>query len=137
MSRYDDDGISFGWILLMVLGLGGVVGGCVSCSTGCAPAYSDGDRAGVVTKFSNKGLTWKSWEGEMNLGGSASGENGTSVANIWRFHASDPAVVTAVHEALGSGTRVKMHYRQWFMGPISQDSDYDVTSVTTTKQETR
>ncbi len=29
--------------------------------------YSEGERIGFVTKFSNKGRFWKSWEGELNL----------------------------------------------------------------------
>jgi hypothetical protein len=37
--------------------------------SGCSHNYSDGYRVGYVRKFSRKGLIWKSWEGELLLGG--------------------------------------------------------------------
>ena len=42
--------------------------GLVSLSLiGCTENYSNGERIGFVTKFSERGLIWKSWEGELNL----------------------------------------------------------------------
>jgi hypothetical protein len=37
----------------------------VLSTTGCAATYSDGDRAGIVTKWSHKGFIHKSWEGQL------------------------------------------------------------------------
>lgn len=34
-------------------------------ASACGANYSTGDRIGVVTKLSNRGLIFKSWEGEM------------------------------------------------------------------------
>jgi hypothetical protein len=33
----------------------------------CTNDYSQGQRVGIITKFSNKGLAWKSWEGELKI----------------------------------------------------------------------
>ena len=33
----------------------------------CSNSYSSGNRIGTITKFSNKGLIWKSWEGELKV----------------------------------------------------------------------
>lgn len=35
--------------------------------TSCSENYSNGERIGLITQFSNKGLFWKSWEGQLNL----------------------------------------------------------------------
>ena len=96
-----------------------------SVLTACGSQFSDGDRVGLVSKLSNKGLVFKSWEGEMILGGTSDG-----VANVWRFHVNDTNVVRQIQESMGSGSRVKLHYNQWALAPLSQESDYDVTSVT-------
>ena len=36
--------------------------------TGCGN-YSNGNRVGNITKFSEKGIIWKTWEGQLHLGG--------------------------------------------------------------------
>ena len=98
--------------------------GCV----GCGADYSGGDRTGTVTKLSRTGLVRKSWEGELLLGGMTAGSNGATVANVWAFHASG-LMAAQIQQATAHGERVRLHYRQWAMSPMGQDSDYDVTSV--------
>ena len=34
--------------------------------TSCSENYSNGERIGVITQFSESGLVWKSWEGHLN-----------------------------------------------------------------------
>lgn len=34
---------------------------------GCSRNYSEGERMGIITKFSHKGLIWKSWEGDLKV----------------------------------------------------------------------
>lgn len=51
--------------------------------------YSDGERTGVITKFSHKGMLIKTWEGELNMGGFDQG----GVATIWAFSVDDPVIV--------------------------------------------
>jgi hypothetical protein len=94
----------------------------------CGKSYSEGDRVGVVTKFSRKGVALKSWEGELNLGGTRAGENGVAVQNVWPFHAGDD-VAPSIQKAMAAGRPVRLHYRQWLVAPVGQDSDYDVTGV--------
>lgn len=117
-------------VLLVLLVLGGTVGGCLKCANGCDDGYSDGDRAGTVCKFSRKGVVWKSWEGELNLGGMSTDANGHMVVNVWQFTVVDPAMIAKVQSAVASGHRVRMHYRQWWNSPLWMDSDYVITDVT-------
>jgi hypothetical protein len=34
---------------------------------GCSENYSNGERIGVITQFSETGLFWKIWEGHLNV----------------------------------------------------------------------
>lgn len=96
--------------------------------TGCGSDYSDGDRVGVVTKFSRKGLVCKSWEGEMTLTGFRPAENNTMVANIWKFSADDN-IAPQITKAMQTGGPLKLTYRQWAIAPSCQDTDYNITAV--------
>ena len=33
----------------------------------CTENYANGERVGMLTKFSEKGLMYKSWEGSLNI----------------------------------------------------------------------
>lgn len=94
----------------------------------CAPEYSDGSRFGVVTKLSFKGIFWKSWEGELNMGGVKPSADGGVVANVFAFNA-DPAAVEKLKLAMSKGQRVELVYRQWFLPPWSIEHDHVVIDV--------
>lgn len=99
----------------------------------CGENYSNGSRVGTVNKFSYKGLVMKSWEGEMNMGGfrnqTDSNGNTAVVANVFRFNVQSPEVVKKVQDAMTTGARVELVYRQWALSPMSQESDYTVIDV--------
>src|SRR3990172_3610788 len=61
-----------------------LIGGCnYACQKLNSYDYSEGTRVGIVNKASEKGLFWKTYEGEMVLEGLVSGNN--SGANLWNF----------------------------------------------------
>jgi prepilin-type N-terminal cleavage/methylation domain-containing protein len=115
-------------ILALLLGLVvGVGGGCTR---------SEGSRAGIVTKFSHKGNFTKSWEGELVMGGTRSSGDGVQ-QNVWAFTvgSGDTNIIAQVKEALRSGVRVELEYRQSFgHNPFKRDTSYTVTKVTTVGQ---
>jgi hypothetical protein len=100
----------------------------------CGRGYSTGDRVGVVVKFSAKGYVFKSWEGELNLGGMRALDAST-VANVWAFSVRDPRVVAMVTDALKTGSPVALRYEQWMVRPISIDTDYEIIDVHARKKE--
>ena len=51
----------------------------------CGLTYSSGTRTGIVIKVSQKGYVFKTYEGELNLGGFSQGEGTIMVKNIWNF----------------------------------------------------
>jgi hypothetical protein len=68
-------------------------------------AYSQGDRSGILRKFSKKGWLCKTWEGELAL---------TSVPGVmpelWSFTVRDDPVAVLVNGSLGRN--VVLHYRE-------------------------
>lgn len=103
---------------LLILGWGGcvMIGGIT---------YSEGERTGVVTKFSHKGFP-KTWEGELNMGGWDQGGK----PQAWAFSCCDPAVVDKLQAAERSGHRVTLVYRQQLRKqPWKGETDYFVTNV--------
>ena len=106
----------------------------ISCITGCNESYSDGFRVGVIVKVSNKGMIWKSWEAEMMTGGSepATGSGvpaGAVIPAIFAFSTRDPAIAEALEAAANGGHRVKIVYRQWFIGPCTVSTKYIAEKV--------
>lgn len=64
--------------------------------------YSEGERAGVLQKFSKRGWICKTYEGELALyvvGGVA--------PQIWHFSVRDEAVAAQLHEAVGQQVRLR------------------------------
>lgn len=96
--------------------------------------YSSGERVGVISKFSSKGLFCKSWEGELSMGGfrNSTASDGSSqvVANIFEFSVIDPRVVEEVEAALRDGDRVAMKYEQKLLpGFCERSTGYVITGV--------
>ncbi len=95
---------------------------CLAFSlAGCT--YSDGQRAGTVSKFSHKGLVCKSWEGELVMGGvrEQTGKDAafnTTVPNVFMFSVTDKEIVSQVQAKLESGDRAVLHYKQKILPPF-------------------
>jgi hypothetical protein len=91
-----------GGVTLVALFIGGVVlYGFVALSI----SYSDGDRAGVLQKFSRKGWICKTYEGELAV----APQPGMAPV-IWPFSVRDESVIEKVREA--QGKRVVLHYKE-------------------------
>jgi len=87
-------------------------------------AYSDGERAGVLQKFSRKGWLCKTEEGELAQYVVA----GVS-PQIWLFSVRDPAVAAELKKA--TGERMQLHYTEHRGIPTScfGDTRYFVDAV--------
>jgi hypothetical protein len=87
-------------------------------------SYSDGDRAGVLQKFSKRGWVCKTWEGEIAMyvvGGVA--------PQIWNFSVRDDAVAAQLQAAVGQ--QVRLHYSEHRGLPTNcfGETDYFVNRV--------
>jgi hypothetical protein len=94
--------------------------------------FSEGSRSGIVTKLSYKGLIYKSYEAEMNMGGlrkqTDSKNHDSYVANIFEFNVSEQAV-KEVQAALDNGESVKLTYHEYLIKPIGIGHSHVVTKV--------
>jgi len=93
--------------------------------------YSTGERAGTVSKLSQKGIIFKTYEGQLNLGG-LSGETGSPASSLWSFsvRSGDQEVIQPLEEALLNGKRVRLFYKEKFVRFFWQgDSKYYIYKV--------
>ncbi|QQR97137.1 MAG: hypothetical protein IPK18_09610 [Sphingobacteriales bacterium] len=90
-------------ILIGILGLLGFIG--YSSFT-----YSDGNRAGILIKFSKKGYVFKTYEGEMNLGGINPMPGNTIANNYWQFSVVNDDVALALDTL--QGKKLRLHYKE-------------------------
>ena len=112
-------------IFVLVIGLGGG-------SFAVFGTYSSGSRAGVIVKYSTKGLFFKTNEGELNVGGISKGEAGDIMPTIWNFsvYRGDQDIDKAIQEAVLGGHRVRLHYEEkYFQFDWRGDTKYFITMV--------
>ncbi len=71
--------------------------------------YSEGSRTGYLSKFTRKGYVFKTYEGDIFIGG-ATAENSTLVNNLWSFSvkSDDQSVIDSLNKYQGSV--IKAHY---------------------------
>jgi hypothetical protein len=81
--------------------------------TSCTENYSNGERIGMITKFSEKGLVWSSWEGTLNTT-----QTGMNSAQPFEFSVdndvNDPKVIATLDSAATNGWKVKIKYHETF-----------------------
>lgn len=84
----------------------------------CTENYSNGERVGLVTQFSNTGIIWKSWEGHLNMT-----QTGMNSSTPFDFSVDndneDEVTVKTLDSAATFGWKVKITYHQtagknWF-----------------------
>jgi len=79
--------------------------------TSCSENYSNGERIGVITQFSETGLIWKSWEGHLNV--TQTGMNSSVPFDISIDNDSpDQKVINTLDSAAQYGWKVKLVYHE-------------------------
>ena len=93
-----------------------------------AYTYSDGNRAGRLIKFSHKGYVFKTYEGDLNLGGINSTNGGVMINNIWQFSVAEKSVADQLLKL--EGKEVTLHYKEKMHAlPWRGESRYIVDGV--------
>lgn len=93
--------------------------------------YSEGERIGFVTKFSHKGVNWKSWEGELNV--TQTGMNSSSLFDFSIDNNNEnPSIIALIDSAANYGWKIKVKYHQtyfknWFKN--RGETDYFINNV--------
>jgi hypothetical protein len=104
VDRVEKRGIRFGRVLLWLIVIVLVILAAWTAFS-LSWAYSEGDRAGVLQKFSKKGWLCKTYEGELALyvvGGVA--------PQIWYFSTRDEDLAKQLSGAVGKN--IQLHYTE-------------------------
>jgi hypothetical protein len=117
--------LRFFLLLLLLLGASAAAWAWVSLSW----SYSEGERAGVLQKFSRKGWICKTHEGELAMYVVAG-----VAPQIWAFSVRDPAVAAELSKRVGE--KVQLHYSEHPGVPTNcfGETRYFVEGVTAVKQ---
>lgn len=91
--------------------------------------FSEGTRSGYLIKISKKGYLFKTYEGQLNLGGFADGGADEGIiGNTWPFSVTNDAVYQQMGEL--EGKKVTLHYKEIMRAmPWQGDTNYFITRV--------
>lgn len=94
--------------------------------------YSEGSRAGMLIKFSKKGYVFKTYEGDLNLGGVNPLPGNTIVNNIWKFSVKNDSIGKLLQSK--EGQMLRLHYKEKVRNlPWQGDTKFFVDGVDVVK----
>jgi hypothetical protein len=88
-------------------------------------SYSDGNRAGVLDKFSRKGVIFKTWEGELRVG---SEDRIAPQKFIFSVNSSEEQTIKELENSSGKQIRVFYKEKYWVF-PWQGESKYFIYKV--------
>lgn len=107
---------------------------CMLGMTSCKEHFSDGERVGTVTKFSQAGIIWDSWDGDLNL--TQTGMNSAGEPFTFSFdndRDDQDSLINLVNDAQRYGWKIKIVYHQvWGLKNVLHnrgESDFFVDDV--------
>ncbi len=90
--------------------------------------YSEGTRAGDLIKISKKGYVFKTYEGQLKLGGIDLENSEEGLSDTWSFSVQDQALVQRLGKL--QGQKVVLRYREKnYSMPWQGDTNYFVYEV--------
>ena len=90
--------------------------------------YSEGSRAGMLIKVSKRGYIFKTYEGELNMGGVGNLPNTAQLNTIWNFSVANDAVGKKLHAF--EGKKVSLHYKEKIKAlPWAGETNYFVDDI--------
>lgn len=105
-----------------------IISGCAIFYFVCGMTYSEGTRSGILTKVSKKGYVFKTFEGELNIGGINQGDGTIMPNTVFKFSVSDEKTYHALDSL--QGRKVVVGYKQVIKNFFWQgESDYFVHNV--------
>ncbi len=128
-SRFSLKKVKRGFLITISVVIGLALAGFGIYST---MSFSEGARIGNVIKISKKGVVFKTWEGQLNLGAMTS-QNGDGIPNtIWEFSVpkSNTQVLDDINKAIEQNKRVRLHYDEKYIQlEWRGDTRYLITKV--------
>lgn len=94
----------------------------------CGLSYSEGTRSGVLTKVSKKGFIFKTYEGELNIGGINQGDGTIMPNTVFKFSVYDAKTYRKLDSL--QGMKVVVSYNQVIKNFFWQgETDYFIHDV--------
>lgn len=85
----------------------------ITALSSCTENYSNGERIGLITQFSQSGMIWKSWEGHLNM--TQTGMNSSTPFDFSIDNDNEPeGLVKTLDSAAQYGWKVKIVYHETF-----------------------
>ncbi len=98
----------------------------------CGITYSEGTRSGILTKVSKKGFVFKTYEGDLNIGGFSQGDGTIMPNSQFKFSVIDVIIYNKLQEK--EGKKIVLHYKQVIKNFFWQgETDYFIYDVTDVK----
>lgn len=89
--------------------------------------YATGTMSGRVVQLQHGGIMFKTWDGELHMGATKRDKT-VNVAEY--FTILDPEVLEQVRSLVNTNKEVTLHYKEWFISPLSYGDDTVITGVT-------
>ncbi len=90
--------------------------------------YSEGTRAGNLIKISRKGMVFKTYEGQLKLGGIDLSNPNEGLSDTWSFSVADETLVKQLEKL--QGQRVVLRYKEINQSmPWQGDTNYFILSI--------
>jgi len=134
ICRYSDsENIGQGLVLLTLIygfATAFLVVPVLACTTGLWPDYGEGQREGYMTKISYKGVIWKTWEAQIQVG---TGDM-AALQEPFSFSTDSQELADKIKNSLGK--KVSIHYKQWYIQPYRHgDTSYQLDTVELLEEE--
>ena len=90
--------------------------------------YSVGERTGYITKIADKGIIWKTIEGQIQVG--TGNMSALQAPFDFTIRKSRPDLIALADSVGTSNVKIKLHYVQWLVMPYYVGSSgYEVDSI--------
>lgn len=88
----------------------------------CVENYSNGERIGVVTKFSKAGVVWDSWDGHLNITQTGMNTSGEPFEFSVDNDVNNQRTISLLDSAANYGWKIKIKYHQvWGFKNVCQN----------------
>lgn len=98
----------------------------------CSEQYSNGERIGVITRFSQKGLIFKSWEANLNITQTGMNTSGEPFCFSVDKDKEDVNIIALLDSAANKGWKVKIIYHECLnknITGIRGETDYFIDNM--------
>jgi len=116
--------------VVRIIIISAIVIGAIAFAIAYWGVYDDGVRAGTILRISKRGMLFKTYEGQIDIGTFGGLKNVNPIAQTFDFSVEDEQVVRDLQTVALTGERVNLHYIKRYVGfPWRGDTRYFAIKV--------